>query len=321
LLQRNFILGFFQEWRYTVNQPETLAFAREIRDLINSYQPERFLLGEIFASDEIKREYLGQDQGGLNLVFLWDLPDARVTANNLRNVIEKYEAKYPDPYLPVYVLGNHDRKRIVSRVRGNVNLAKLLAVLIFTARGIPVTYYGEEIGMLEGDRPIKACLDPVGQRYKNVPAVLLDALDLYVNRDGCRTPMQWNPGKNAGFSATNGNLWLALSSNYMEQNVEELARNSDSILNLYKDLLLLRKNSAALIKGSLKMLDQPADILAYEREIPEEKIGVFLNFSDRANRVELDAPVDRVIHSIHSIEIKSGKINLPPYGSAVIRYK
>ena len=217
--------GFFQEYKYTVNQHETLAFAKEIRDLTAPYQPERFLLGEIFADDETKRNYLGDNQDGLNLVFLWDLPDAKVTAANLRKVIDKYEKEYPEPYLPVYVLGNHDRKRVLSRVGGNLHLAKLLAVLIFTARGIPVTYYGEEIGMLEGDEPIKKCLDPVGQRYKNVPGFVLDALDLYVNRDGCRTPMQWDPGKNAGFSTTDGDLWMPLASKFQEHNVEVLEEN------------------------------------------------------------------------------------------------
>jgi len=212
--------GFFQEWKYTVNQPETIAFAREVRKLVASYQPERFLLGEIFASDEIKKEYLGLDQAGLNLVFLWDLPDANVTAKDLRKVIENYESNFPEPFLPVYVLGNHDRKRVLSRAGGNIHLSKLLAVLIFTARGIPVSYYGEEIGMLEGDFPIKTCLDPVGQRYKKIPTFLLDLLNIYVNRDGCRTPMQWSSGKNSGFSTADGNLWLPLSSNYSRFNLE-----------------------------------------------------------------------------------------------------
>lgn len=313
--------GFFQEWKFTVNQQETVAFAREIRELINAYQPKRFLLGEIFASDEIKREYLGEGQDGLNLVFLWDLPDAHVTAADLRKVIEKYETNFPDPYLPVYVLGNHDRKRVLSRVGGNINLAKLLAVLIFTARGIPVTYYGEEIGMLEGDSSIETCLDPVGQRYKKVPAFLLDALGLYVNRDGCRTPMQWNSERNAGFSTADENLWMPLSPNYLEQNVEKLESNSGSILSLYKDLLMLRKNSPALIKGDLKLLETPADVLAFDREIAEDKIGIFLNFSGSNKSIELNGSVDRILHSIHSVEIISDKVYLPPYGFAVIRYK
>jgi len=320
-LPHNDEAGFFQEYKYTVNQPETLAFAREIRELIMSYRPERFLLGEIFASDEVKRDYLGQNQDGLNLVFLWDLPDARVTATDLRKVIEKYETNFQDPYLPVYVLGNHDRKRVLSRVGGNINLAKLLAVLIFTVRGIPVTYYGEEIGMMEGNSPIKTCLDPVGQRYKNVPSFLLNALDLYVNRDGCRTPMQWDPGKNAGFSETDGKLWMPLASNYLEQNVEKLESNSGSILSLYKDLLRLRKSSPVLITGDLKLLETPADVLAYEREIPGEKIGIFLNFSESNKCIELKGSVDRILNSIHPDEIISDKIYLPPYGFAVIQYK
>ncbi len=312
--------GFFQEYKYTVNQPETLEFAKDVRKLIASYQPERFLLGEIFADDAVKRGYLGKNQDGLNLVFSWDLPDDRVTASDLRKVVEKYEKEYPDPYLPVYVLGNHDRKRVLSRTGGNINLAKLLAVLIFTARGIPVTYYGEEIGMLEGDLPIKTCLDPVGQRYKKVPSILLDLLNIYVNRDGCRTPMQWETGENAGFSTTEGDLWLPLSSNHHKNNVEEQGNRSDSILNLYKELLRLRNTTPALIKGNMKLLDSPAGVLAFDREFSNEKIGVFMNFSSRAKSIKLDRPLDKILYSYSRGENKPGWIDLLPFGTAIIRY-
>jgi len=312
--------GFFQEWKYTVNQPETIAFAREVRKLVAYYQPERFLLGEVFAEDDIKREYLGKDLDGLNLVFSWDLPDAKVTAADLRSVIEKYETNFPDPFLPVYVLGNHDRKRVLSRARGNIQLAKLLAVLIFTARGIPVTYYGEEIGMLEGNFPIKTCLDPVGQRYKNVPAFLLNTLNLYVNRDGCRTPMHWSPADNAGFSTTEGDLWMPLASNHLEQNMEVLIKEPGSILNLYQDLMQLRRNTPVLIQGKLQLLNALVDILAFDREIPGERVGIFLNFSEKENQVEMDVPIDKLLYSVSSVEVRDDLIFLPPYGAVIIRY-
>jgi len=320
-IPRNDKAGFFQEWKYTVNQPETVAFAREIRELTKAYQPERFLLGEIFASDEIKRDYLGQDQAGLNLVFLWDLPDARVTAKDLRRVIEKYELNFPDPHFPVYVLGNHDRKRVLSRVGGNIHLAKLLAVLIFTARGIPVTYYGEEIGMIEGSGPIKDCLDPVGQRYKNVPQFLLDALDIYVNRDGCRTPMQWGPGKNAGFSSADGDLWMPLALNSIEQNVEVLKESPDSILNVYRELIKLRRNYPGLVDGKLRVIKAPVDVLAIERVIPEETIGVFMNFSSREMHLEPFGPDCDILFSISNAEVNSEGIYLPSFGALVISSK
>jgi oligo-1,6-glucosidase/alpha-glucosidase len=313
--------GFFQEWKYTVNQPETLAFAREIREIVDSYQPDRFLLGEIFASDEIKRKYLGENEEGLNLVFLWDLPDSKTNAADLRNVIMKYEKEYPEPYLPVYVLGNHDRKRVLSRIGENRHLSKLLAVLIFTARGIPVTYYGEEIGMLDGDFSLKTNLDPVGQRYKFVPEFLIQTLNIYLGRDGCRTPMQWSSDNNAGFSSTEDDLWLPLAPGYKKNNVHDQERKPDSILNLYQELLELRKGSTVLKEGKLVLLEAPPDLLAYDREIPGEKIGIFMNFSNRECLMDLASSADRIILSVASAEIRSGKIQLGPFGAAVIRYK
>jgi len=313
--------GFFQEWKYTVNQPETLSLAKEIRKLIDSYQPERFLLGEIFADDQTKRKYLGELEDGLNLVFSWDLPDSRIDAVSLRKVIMKYEEEFPDPYRPVYVLGNHDRKRVYSRAGENIQLAKLLAVLIFTARGVPVTYYGEEIGMVEGEIPISSGLDPIGQRYKFLPKFLVDALNIYLGRDGCRTPMQWSTGDNAGFSNSKDELWLPLSENHLKNNVEKLKSSPDSILNLYKKLLALRRELPVLRNGQLKMLDVPVDTLAYDREIPGEIVGVFMNFSDREIQADLSNPAGNLLLSVSSIAIRSGRIHLGPFSAGVIRYK
>ena len=208
---------------------------------------------------------------------------------------------------------------MLSRAGGNIELAKLLAVLIFTVRGLPVTYYGEEIAMMEGEIPIKTCLDPVGRRYKNVPKIILDALDIYVNRDGCRTPMQWNSGKNAGFSETDGDLWLPLSANYQKQNVDDLECYPDSILNLYKELLTVRKNSQALLVGSLKIIDSPPDTLVYCREIPGELIGIFMNFSTREREIEWDKSLEKILFSTGAVDIRDDRICLPAYGAAVIR--
>ena len=313
--------GFFQQWKFTVNQSETISFARELRKLVDTYKPDRFLLGEIFADDEIKKRYLGENQEGLNLVFLWDLPDSKITAANLKKVIKKYESNFPDPYLPVYVLGNHDRKRVLSRAGGNENLAILLAVLIFTARGVPVTYYGEEIGMVEAQLPIKTCLDPVGQRYKNLPRLLIDALNLYVNRDGCRTPMQWNSEKNAGFSTSEKPLWLQLSSNFSENNVEKLSNISNSILNIYKSLLILRKNTPALLEGRLKLLETTENILAYERILDEERIRVYLNFANFGETFSLVNGIDKIVFSTSQVMVNEGKLEIPPYGAVIVRYK
>ncbi len=120
--------GFFQKWKYQVHQPETFQLAKSLRALAKEYSPEKMLVGEVFGSDEILKQYLGANQDGLNLVFLWELLKTKPSAKFLREVIRHHEEQYPAPLMPVYVFGNHDQKRIISKVGDDPRIAKLLAL-------------------------------------------------------------------------------------------------------------------------------------------------------------------------------------------------
>ena len=73
----------------------------------------------------------------------------------------EYETQYPSPYTPVYVFGNHDLKRLLSKIGQDRRIAKILALFQFTVRGVPVTYDGEEIGMLDGNISARNAKDPI----------------------------------------------------------------------------------------------------------------------------------------------------------------
>jgi glycosidase len=101
LIPDDFTAGFFQRWQYNLNQPETAQFAHKLRELIEPYSPERLLLGEIFADDKTIKEYLGPDNNGLNLVFLWGLKQVEPNTDFLKNILKKYEKNFPEPFKPV----------------------------------------------------------------------------------------------------------------------------------------------------------------------------------------------------------------------------
>jgi alpha-glucosidase len=144
--------GFFQRWKYNLHQPETFELAKELRAVADTYSPDRLLLAELFGDDDTLKRYLGDQLDGLNLTFLWKLLDLKVDARFFRKVIHHYEAHYPAPYIPVYVFGNHDQKRVISKVGNDPRVAKLLALFQFTVRGVPVTpislraFWGLQIG-------------------------------------------------------------------------------------------------------------------------------------------------------------------------------
>jgi alpha-glucosidase len=314
--------GFFQKWKYNLHQAGTFELARELRAVVDAYSPERFLLGELFGDEDTVKKYVGEQLDGLNLVFLWELLRLKLHARFFRHVIRHHETCYPAPYTPVYVYGNHDQKRIISRIGNDVRKAKLLALFQFTVRGVPVTYYGEEIGMMEGDFPAKAAEDPVGRRYGWVPPFLVNLLDLYVNRDGCRTPMQWDSSENAGFCGQDVTPWLPVHANHESVNVERELADDGSLLNVYRGLLRLRRESAAIQAGTIQLVEGPdvdEDLLAYCRRLGDETVLVVINFGGNASSFQNQTACKRVLFATGlDKSIKPNQIALPPHSGLVL---
>jgi oligo-1,6-glucosidase/alpha-glucosidase len=314
--------GFFQQWKYSLNQPETFELAAELRSLLDEYSPDRILIGEVFGTDETLRKYLGNDQDGLHLVFLWRLLNLKPRASYLRKVIHHYEVQYPAPYEPVYVFGNHDVKRVISHTGDNLQIAKLLAVFQFTVRGVPVTYFGEEIGMADGDFPKKTALDPVGWKFRYIPKFIFDWFGLYVNRDGCRTPMQWDESSNSGFCEDGITPWLPVHPNYPFRNVQAQEMDDESVLNTYKAVLRLRQGVSALRTGILQILDGTdidPDLLVYTRTDGDQTVLVVINFANRPLNFINPTPCHRILLTVgveQPDELSSMKI--PPLSAIIL---
>lgn len=299
--------GFFTEWKYTVSQPEAIDLAHALRQLLDSYSPERFLIGEIFAEDSLIKKYLGDENEGLQAIFLWDLMDFAFRADYFWEVLDHYETCYPEPYTPVLVLGNHDSRRWIDRIGGESAKAKLISLLQLTARGLPVIYYGEEIGLPEGNIPARDSLDPVGQRYAWAPNWLLDALNLYVNRDNCRTPMAWNSAMGAGFTAPGTAPWLPFSADPARANVKDQSEDPDSLLNWYRTLLQFRSKTPALQSGSLRLLPRVLarkGVLGFIRQSDSDQYQILINFTTKPITVDLPGA---------KIKVQTGKISHTGY--------
>jgi oligo-1,6-glucosidase/alpha-glucosidase len=241
------------------------------------------------------RRYCGDDADGLHLVFLFQTLRTRFTGQGVRALIEDIERAFPDPFVPTYVFGNHDRPRFMRRLGGSPDKAKLLATLQLTVRGVPLIYYGEEIGMAHHDLPLARGLDPVAARFRRVPQWLAGFLRRYgilMNRDECRAPMQWHHGPHAGFTHEDATPWLPVHPEHPEVNVAVQEDDPGSPLRCYRSLLALRRTRRALQEGKLTLLDVPGltrDVVAYRRTLgegqPHEDVDVFLNFSRRPHTI------------------------------------
>jgi maltose alpha-D-glucosyltransferase/alpha-amylase len=160
------------------------------------------------------------------------------------------------------------RRRLATLMEGDRRRIELMSGLLMSLPGSPILYYGDELGM--GD-------------------------NVYLgDRNGVRTPMQWNGGVNGGFSAADPErLWLPVISNsvygYQVVNVESQQRNPTSLLNWMKRLIEVRRHTRVFGRGSIEFLE-PANhrVLAFTRTLARDVVLVVCNLAGTAQAAELD---------------------------------
>jgi glycosidase len=310
--------GFFQEAKYTLNQPESFAFAKELRAVCDEFG-EKLLLGEISGDRETTRKFLGEEtNNGLTHAFDFDMLTFKFNVDYFHELIKKIEKHYPDPFMPVYVFSNHDKRRSINRIGEDQQKAKLIHMLQLTVRGVPCMYYGEEIGMTNLKQSFSTALDPIPHKFKFIPPIYFDMIGLTINRDEVRTPMQWDGTKNAGFSSAE-KTWLPVHKNYREINVEKECKKEDSLLNVIRDLLKLRKHEKALQEGSLELIENlPDGVLGYVRKLGDERILIFLNFGNQEKQFQFNF-VSILFKINEKDDTKNGLIKLGRYGGIILK--
>ena len=245
---------------HTADLPEMQDLIAEMRAVADEFDA-RVLIGEIYLPIERLVAYYGRDLRGVHLPFNFSLLGAKWEARAIARLIDEYEAALPKGGWPNWVLGNHDRPRVASRV--GAEQARVAAMLLLTLRGTPTIYYGDEIGMGQAVLPLDEARDPC--------AVTLPGF----GRDGCRTPMQWSAEDNAGFSMVAS--WLPPLPTFRENNVATLRQDANSIYQLHRRLIALRRAHPALVLGSYRPIVASGDLLLYVRELGNERLLVALN--------------------------------------------
>jgi maltose alpha-D-glucosyltransferase/alpha-amylase len=285
------------------NLPETHAIIKQVRKRLDEFYPGKMLLAEANQWPADVRAYFG-DGDEFHAAFHFPLMPRMFMAVKLEDrkpIIEILDQTPPIPENCQWCifLRNHDeltlemvtdverdymydeyatdktmrinlgiRRRLAPMMENDRRRIELLNGLLMSMPGTPIVYYGDEIGM--GD-------------------------NIYLgDRNGVRTPMQWNGGTNAGFSfADPERLYSPLISNsvygYQVVNVDSQRRFSHSLLSWMKALIKTRNSYRVFSRGTMEFL-RPSNhrVLAYIRELGNEKILVVNNLSSSAQAVELD---------------------------------
>jgi alpha-glucosidase len=286
--------------QYSTDQPEVHEVIAEMRRVTDEFDA-RVLIGEIYLPLHRLVAYYGNDLRGAQMPFNFALLSTMWSARSIEAIVADYEKALPPGAWPNWVLGNHDRPRVASRV--GPEQARVAAMLLLTLRGTPTLYYGDEIGMHQVAIAPEQVRDPF---EKNVPGI-------GVGRDGCRTPMQWDATPHAGFSESDP--WLPLADDFVQENVVNLEADAQSILSLYKALIRLRKECLPLASGSYVPIAADGDLLLYQRESADGTIVVALNLgaepvSIAAEQIGLDGEILLSTHMDRAHEAIHGTLDL-----------
>jgi len=312
-------------------QPGLHDLMKELRAVLDEYDGNRMLVGE---DDDIA--YMGNGGDELQLVFNFPLMRTeRLTPSHIRRNQKERLARLdalPLKGWPCNTLGNHDSPRIHTRYgdkQHDAELARLHAALVLTLKGTPFLYNGEEIGMTDLLITDPARLrDTMATWYYDSLVNELKASRAEaarraaeMTRDKNRTPMQWSNNPNGGFSPANVETWLPVNPNYRDGiNVRDQEHNPSSLLNYYKRLLQVRKDSPALIEGEYIPVNNTAkDYFSFLRQSQEQTVLVVLNFSEKKPDLDFSRTKEIRSHNL-SILFSSAERSLstkPPRGLVI----
>ncbi|MUT64548.1 alpha-amylase family glycosyl hydrolase [Paenibacillus sp. NEAU-GSW1] len=301
----------YGDYASTINTPEIWAankkWWQEFRSGLLQKKPDVFLIGEVWDSTSVIAPYFDQ---ALDSAFNFDLMDKLIGAAEgernpdiaftLQRMYTAYEKTSGGKFTDAPFLNNHDKNRVMTRLGGNVDHARMAASLLLTMPGNPFLYYGEEIGM-KGAKPDEFIREP---------------MIWYADAKGGEGQTTWEPLKhNSGASAT--------------VSVEAQLGDEKSLFSHYRMLLKWRSEEPALRDGGIAdypLADAPTAVSLYVRLTSKERVLVAHNLSGESQTFEL-APTNDSFGAFETVsrasesaaKLEGGKLTLPPYSTAILK--
>ena len=270
-----------QEHLYSKTQPENLSFLEDLRALTDRYNA-RAMVGEVgdrLRAIEIMAAYT-EGEGRLHMAYSFDMLGPNYTPAFFRKTITDFFTAAPDGW-PSWSFSNHDVNRHVTRWQrygaSDEALARQAIALLCAFEGTVGIFQGEELGQTETVLTYDELTDPVGLRFWPENK----------GRDGCRTPMVWDGGPQAGFSA--GPPWLPVKPPQAARNVAGQEADPSSVLQHYRTVLAFRREQAVLRSGRTRFLDVGDPVLAFERVSGDARLVCVFNLSPGEVTLALNA--------------------------------
>lgn len=290
----------------TINSPavkdKNKAWWQEFRQGLNAVKPDAYLVGEVWDSTAVIGPYL---DNALNSAFNFDLADRLLSIANqetaqdigfsLSRVHEYYDKMSDGKFKDAYFLSNHDKDRVMTKLQGNMDHARMAAAMLLTMPGTPFIYYGEELGM-EGAKPDEHIREPF----------------LWFKKPGNPSETTWIASRHRGDGSAS---------------VESQEELPDSLLNLYRKLISWRSSEPALRGGTIASYENGNPVVAsYTRTAGDRQLLVLNNLSGQEQTLTLQvAKAQPIAFTQLALSTKDGaKLNeevlvLPPYTTVVLK--
>ena len=292
--------------------PHLFEYLRELTDVVEQY-PDRIMIFEDYPDGVFttRDQYLGfyGVNPRVSMPFNFEGINATFTAQHFRGFITEFQGFIdPSQHTSVYCFGNHDQPRLVSRV--GERQASLIAILQTTLPGLPVMYYGDELGMKNAYIAPNEEQDPLNAIKPG----------LGLGRDPERTPMQWDGGQYAGFSDVKP--WLPISGQHEQCNIATMSQKHDTFLSLYRWLLDFRSRSNVLKHGGYETLDATnPHVFSFARMLGNEQLLIVLNFSNRRRSYDLPPGSHILMSSLQSRSAgisRKNQLKIQPYEAVIV---
>lgn len=322
-----------------------IKYLNEIQTRIKARSEDILVIGEATsATADITKKYTKPETDRVDkIITLTHFPEdtsqienrlpkelqwAPLDLNKFKQIQKEFQEKVPYTGGPILYWNNHDEPRHQHKY-GNTkeyrdNSQTMTAALLYLQKGIPIIYYGEEIGMLNFEYTDPEQMDDqeAVSFYKEAEKLGWDHDKIMYNlnltsRDTSRGIMQWDNSEKVGFTkkATPWTLYNR-EENYHVKNQQE---DSNSILNFYKKLISLKK-TLLFTEGDYQMQETKDHLIVYERKLKNQKGWVYCNFSENEEKIKLNKECSdaRVVLTNNNNKIENTILTLSPYGTMVL---
>ncbi len=293
---------FDQEHKFSISQPETLTFLKELRSLAESYG-DIFLVGEIFDDDNIGRtaEYT-EPSGPLHSAYSFAMLQNPLGISDIRRNLDEFVNRHPQG-APSWSFENHDVVRVVSRWKDAGEAPEAAKALLCLWAALPGTlflYQGQELGLTQALLRPEEIQDPYGKTFA------------HAGRDGCRTPMPWEKADPfAGFSTVHS--WLPISANHFPLAVDAQQSETQSNLSVAKELIRLRGQHPALNAGQITEFLDDEGLIKIVKLSAHSRAEIWINLSRRKRDVR--SPDGGTILASVGASVREGTLwRLDPFG-------